>query len=51
MDIKKFEEDLHHDLHEYFKGKKELDERFAECPDVEEKWEAIANAYLADGIR
>lgn len=51
MDIKKFEEDLHHDLHEYFKGKKELDERFAECPDVEEKWEAIANAYLADGMR
>ena len=30
-----FEEQLHHDLHQYLMGLKEVDERFPECPDVE----------------
>lgn len=30
---------------------KEVDERQPECPDVEEKWEEIAKAYIPDGIR
>lgn len=30
---------------------KEVDERLPECPDVEEKWEEIAKAYIPDGIR
>lgn len=29
----------------------QLDERLPECPDVEEKWEQIAKAYLPDGVR
>ena len=29
----------------------EADERLPECPDVEEKWEAIAKAYIPDGIK
>ena len=30
---------------------KEVDERLPECPDVEEKWDSIAKAYIPDGIR
>jgi hypothetical protein len=30
---------------------KEVDERMPECPDVEDKWEEIAKAYIPDGIR
>ena len=30
---------------------KEVDKRLPECPDVEEKWESIAKAYIPDGIR
>ena len=47
----KFEEILRKDLHQYLLSVKEVDERLPECPDVEEKWEAIAQAYLPDGIR
>lgn len=28
-----------------------LDERVPECPDVEERWEAILHSYLPDGVR
>ena len=47
----KFEEILRKDLHQYLLSMKEVDERLPECPDAEEKWEAIAQAYLPDGIR
>jgi hypothetical protein len=30
---------------------KEIDARLPECPDVEEKWEQIAKAYIPDGIK
>ncbi len=39
------------DLHRYLVGRGEVDERLPECPDVEGKWPAIAEAYLHDGIR
>lgn len=47
----KLEEILRKDLHQYLLSMKEVDERLPECPDVEEKWEAIAQSYLPDGIR
>ena len=47
----KFEDILHEDLHRYLHSIKEVDERMPECPDVEEKWAAIAQSYLPDGIR
>ena len=28
-----------------------VDERMPGCPDVEDKWEEIAKAYIPDGIR
>ena len=48
---KTFEEDIQTDLHRYLMACGEADERLPECPDVEDKWEEIARAYLPDGIR
>ncbi|MBE6269940.1 MAG: hypothetical protein E7101_03210 [Prevotella ruminicola] len=49
--MEKFEEQLRNDLHLFLQSLNEVDERLPECPDVEEKWEEIAKAYLPDGIR
>ena len=49
--IEQFEEQLHQDLHQFLQSMKEIDARLPECPDVEEKWEQIAKAYIPDGIR
>ena len=49
--IDKFEEQLHQDLHQFLQSMKEIDARLPECPDVEEKWEQIAKAYIPDGIK
>ena len=46
-----FEEILTKDLHQFLISIKEVDERLPECPDVEDKWESIAKAYIPDGIR
>ena len=46
-----FEEILRSDLHQFLLSIKEVDERLPECPDVEEKWEQLAQAYIPDGIR
>ena len=42
---------MHKDVHEYLTRRGAVDERLPECPDVEERWEAIAKAYLPDGVR
>lgn len=47
----KFEEAISKNLHQYLLGLKKVDERMPECPDVEEKWESIANSYIPDGAR
>lgn len=39
------------DLHRYLVKRDAVDERLPECPDVEGKWPAIAEAYLPDGAR
>ena len=49
--MEQFEEKLHEDLHQFLLSMKEVDEKLPECPDVEEKWEEIAKAYIPDGIR
>ena len=46
-----FEEQLKKDLHLFLQSINEVDERMPECPDVEDKWEEIAKAYIPDGIR
>lgn len=47
----KFEEKIQQDLHRYLLMEKEIDQRLPDAVDIEEKWEAIAQAYLPDGIR
>ena len=49
--MEQFEDKLHQDLHQFLQSMKEVDERLPECPDVEDKWEEIAKAYITDGIR
>lgn len=49
--MEQFENLVRQDLHRYLLALKEVDERLPECPDVEGKWEEIANAYIPDGIR
>ena len=44
--IEQFEEQLHRDLHQFLQSMSEIDARLPECPDVEEKWEQIAKAYI-----
>ena len=48
---KTFNDKLHEDLKLFLLSMKEVDERLPECPDIEEKWEDIAKAYIPDGIR
>ena len=49
--MNEFEDKLHEDLHQFLLSMKKVDERLPECPDVEDKWEPIAKAYIPDGIR
>lgn len=49
--IENFEDTLKQDLHQFLTSMKVVDERLPECPDVEEKWESIAKAYIPDGIK
>ena len=46
-----FEKNFGRDLHQFLLMMNEVDERIPACPDVEQKWPEIANAYLPDGIR
>ena len=46
-----FEKNFGRDLHQFLLMMNEVDERIPDCPDVEQKWPEIANAYLPDGIR
>ena len=49
--MEKIEETLRKDLHQFLLSMKEVDEHLPECPDVEDKWEDIAKAYIPEGIR
>ncbi len=49
--MENFAETLLNDLHRFLLERDAVDERLPECPDVEEKWPAVAEAYLPDGVR
>lgn len=49
--IEQFEVALHGDLKQYLLTQGEVDKHMPECPDVEERWQTIGEAYLPDGIR
>ena len=42
---------LNKDLQTYLTGVGLIDKHLPECPDVEDKWKEIGEAYLPDGIR
>ncbi|MCQ2285562.1 MAG: hypothetical protein MJZ76_01650 [Bacteroidales bacterium] len=46
-----FEEKIYKNLYDYLLEKNEIDSRFPEALDIEEKWPIIAQSYLPDGIR
>lgn len=46
-----FASTIFNDLHQFLLKRDAVDERMPECPDVEGKWPAIAEAYLPDGAR
>lgn len=45
------EEKIQKDLQQYLLNHHKIDERMPECPDVENFWQTIAQAYIPDGIR
>ena len=51
QNMEKLEEIIKDDLYKFLVSKNMIDRHLPQCPDVEEKWETIAQAYLPDGIR
>ncbi|MDE6811805.1 MAG: hypothetical protein K2J15_05580 [Muribaculaceae bacterium] len=51
MDIKQFTDNLKEDLHRYLLGEGRIDEKFPECPDLEDLWTSLEEAYLPDGAK
>lgn len=50
-EIYDLEQKFRQDLHQYLLGKSLVDERLPEAPDIEERWAAIGESYLPDGMR
>ena len=46
-----FEKNIQKDLTRYLRGLGRLDEMLPECPDLEQLWPSLAEAYLPDGVR
>lgn len=49
--IQDFENLIRQDLHRYLMAQGELEERLPDAPDIEERWEVIAQSYMTDGVR
>lgn len=49
--MEKFEDRLKQILLQYLRQENVVGERFPICPDVEEKWQELLQAYLPDGVR
>lgn len=49
--IDKYEQALKEGLHTFLKAKEEVDEMLPDAPDIEERWEVLAQSYLQDGVR
>lgn len=49
--MQQFENKVKEDLHIYLLSIGEVDDRLPETSDLEDKWPAIGEAYLADGIK
>ena len=45
------ESQIHQELQDFLRLQDEIDERFPEAIDIEEKWPVIGQSYLPDGMR
>lgn len=46
-----FETQIHQELFDFLRLQDEIDERFPEAIDIEEKWLVVGQSYLPDGMR
>lgn len=46
-----FRQKVYNDLYTFLVNKGTIDSHLPECPDVQNKWEAIAGTYIPDGAR
>lgn len=46
-----FRQKVYDDLYAFLVNKGAIDSHMPECPDVQDKWEAVASAYIPDGAR
>lgn len=46
-----FEEKIHESLYQYLLSQNEIDTRFPDAIDIEDKWPSIGQSYMVDGIR
>ncbi len=51
MERKEIEKHIKEDLYQFLLSQKLVDEKLPECPDVEELWPSVEEAYIPDGVR
>lgn len=49
--MEKIENAIREDLHQYLHRIGRVDARMPECPDLDDLWESVLEAYLPDGVR
>lgn len=48
---KQIEKHIREDLNNFLRSQDAVDEKLPECPDVEELWPSVEEAYIPDGVR
>lgn len=49
--IQNIEKNIKEDLYKFLLSQKQVDEKLPECPDLEELWPDVEEAYVPDGVR
>ncbi|MDE7180089.1 MAG: hypothetical protein K2N88_02690 [Muribaculaceae bacterium] len=49
--VKEIEKRIEEDLYNFLRSQDRVDEKLPECPDVEELWPQVEEAYVPDGVR
>lgn len=49
--VKEIEKHIEEDLYNFLRSQDAVDEKLPECPDVEELWPSVEEAYIPDGVR
>lgn len=51
MELSKYKEELKEDLYKYLRSVERIDEKIPECPDLEDLWPSVEEAYIPDGAK